>query len=103
MYLPLYIIGHNIYESQCINYTCRANAGTVITIPCGEYHESDGVILFTYHNSSGGEVLSTNTTLYYRLNVTVFDDNTRIACQPNINGIGEYVYDLVVLCKYTII
>ena len=91
------LIGHD----QCINYRCRANVGTVITIPCGDYHESDGVI-FTYHNDSGnGEVLSTNTTLYYRLNVTVFDDNTRIVCQPNITGIGEYVYDLTIQCKYT--
>ena len=87
-----------VYVGQCINYRCQANVGTVITIPCGDYHESNSVI-FTYHNASGNnEVLSVNAT-YYRLNVTVFDDNTRIVCQPSINGIGEYVYDLVVLCK----
>ena len=45
-------------------------------------------------------MLSANTTLYYRLNVTVFDDNIKIACRPNITGIGEYVYHLTVLCKY---
>ena len=71
----------------------------MMTIPCGDYRENDGFI-FTYHNTSDdGKVLQTNTTLYYRAKVTVFDDNTRIACQPNITGIGEYVYDLTVQCK----
>ena len=93
------------YIGQCSDYTmsCQAPASTEISIPCGGYHESDGVV-FTYHNDSdNGKVLSANTTLYYRLNVTVFDNNTRIVCQPKIAGIGEYVYHLDILCKYNTI
>ena len=86
---------------QCIDYRCQANVSTVLTIPCGDYPENDGIV-FTYRNDSdNGVVLSTNTTLYYSLNnVTVFDDNTRIACQPSMTGIGEYQYDISVLCKW---
>ena len=80
----------------------KANVGTVITIPCGDYPENGG-ITFTYRNntnSRNGRVLPThNATAYYRLNVTVYDENTRIVCHPNITGIGDYVYCLDVLCK----
>ena len=89
---------------QCIKrgikYKCQANVSTVITIPCGDYPENNGTV-FIYHNDSDfkGEVWLANTTQYYRLTVTVYDDNTLISCQPSKTGIGEYKYDISVLCK----
>ena len=93
-----FILGSNEW---CNHEKCQANISTVITIPCGEYPENDNV-MFTYSNdSSDGEVLSANTTLYYRLNVTAFDDNTRIICRSNITNSGVYIYDLSITCKWS--
>ena len=82
---------------------CIGKADEEIAIPCGIYSEYSEVT-FTYRNesSTGNKsniVLLDNSTECLVLNLTAYDDNTEISCEPSVANGATYNYDLSVHCK----
>ena len=81
---------------------CQANIGTVIVIPCGDSVSSE--LSLTYINQTAQDlgdpnVLVRNTTKCLEINLTVYDDRTRIACEAS-NAMGAlFSFLIVVNCK----
>ena len=74
--------------------------GTEITVPCGTKQPNTDVT-FTYKNESGNfdHLLASNQTNCLQLNLTVFDNEISITCEPSDSMGAKYEYSINVTCK----
>lgn len=83
------------YSEWCtMNYDCEAIVGTEITIPCANVIDQP----VSYINTTNHDVLAANTSGCLKLNLTVFDNNGLVTCQPSEDS-GSFVYRIKVNCK----
>ena len=82
---------------------CTGETDEVISIPCGSYSEnSEGTFTYRNESSTGNKsavVLLDNSTECLVLNLTAYDDNTEISCEPSGAKGAKFIYDLSVHCK----
>ena len=88
---------------HCNSDVCIGKADEEITIPCGSYSEnSKGTFTYRNESSTGNKstvVLLDNSTECLVLNLTAYDDNTEISCEPSGAKGAKFIYDLSVHCK----
>ena len=81
-------------------YKCEGKAGEEIIVPCGPYRSESDDVTFTYTNMTSGLILSSNSTDCLRVNLTVYDDEAEISCEPSNEHGATYSYDLSVECEF---